>query len=123
MITLYSQFIPDLKTLKEPLNELLKKERKFIWTRHCEESSQKMKKVLQSDSLLTHYNSELSIVVSADASQNGIIGVLLHVMPDRSQKAVMDISRSLSDTERKYSQIEKEASVLVYAAQWPVQSS
>ena len=115
MITFYSQFIPDLKTLKDPLNELLKKEQKFIWTERCEINFQKLKETLLSDLLLTHFNPNLPIVVSADASQNGIGGTLQHVFPDGKQRAVMHISRSLTDTERRYSQIVKEALALVYA--------
>ncbi|XP_003737698.1 uncharacterized protein K02A2.6-like [Galendromus occidentalis] len=115
MITFYSQFIPDMKTLKEPMNNLLKKDTGFEWTHACERSFQKMKQCLQSDLLLTHYDPNLPIIISADASQSGIGCVLLHEMPNQTQKAIMHASRSLSDTERKYSQIEKEALALVYA--------
>lgn len=115
MISFYSQFIPDMKTLKEPMNHLLKKDIKFDWSKECDKNFQKMKQYLQSDLLLTHYDPDLPIIVSADSSQHAVGAVLLHEYPDATQKAVMHISRSLSDTERKYSQIEKEALALVYA--------
>jgi hypothetical protein len=114
-ISFYSQFIPDMKALKVPLNNLLKKNMKFEWSKDCEKSFQMMKQYLESDLLLTHYDPNLPITISADASQDGIGAVLMHEFTNGSKKAVMHISRSLSDTERKYSQIEKEALAIVYA--------
>lgn len=51
MITFYSQFIPDMKTLKAPLNNLLKKDVEFKWSQECEESFRELKGYLQSDLL------------------------------------------------------------------------
>ena len=71
--------------------------------------------MLSSKLLLTHYNPKLPIVVAADASTHGLGAVLLHIFPDASEKAVMHASRTLTPAERRYGQIEKEASALIFA--------
>lgn len=115
MLTFYGSFIPQMNDLKGPLNELLKKDTVFEWSPNCENVLEKSKKILSSGLLLVHYDPNLPLIVAADASQNGIGGVLLQKFEDGSMKAVQHFSRSLTPTERKYSQIEKEALALVSA--------
>ena len=60
------------------------------------------------------YNPELPIVVSSDASSCGIGSVLSHRLRDGSDKPIAFASRSLSDCEKKYAQLEKEALALIF---------
>ncbi|XP_028969202.1 uncharacterized protein K02A2.6-like [Galendromus occidentalis] len=115
MITFYNNFVPDMAELREPLNKLLKKNTPFVWNNDCEKAFEKAKTILQSDLLLTHFNPNLPIIVSADASSYGLGCVIFHRFPDGSVKAVQHAARSLTETERKYAQIEKEALALVFA--------
>ncbi|XP_003741883.2 uncharacterized protein K02A2.6-like, partial [Galendromus occidentalis] len=115
LVTFYSNFIPDMKRIKEPLTPLLRKNVKFVWTERCEEAFEQAKKILQSDLALTHYDPQLPLEVSADASQSGVGGVLLHTFPDGSKKAIMHVNKVLTETEKRYGQIEKEALALVFA--------
>lgn len=115
MINFYNNFVPDMASLRDPLNNLLKKENPYIWTTECEKAFQKTKEILQSDLLLTHFDPSLPITVSADASGYGLGAVIMHNFPDGSVKAIQHAARSLSETEKKYAQIEKEALALVFA--------
>ena len=117
-----------MKNLRGPLNELLKKDKPWLWTPECQESFEKtkktpecqesfemIKKTLTCDLSLTHYDPTLDIIVASDASSYGIGACILHKLPDDSQKAVSHASRSLLPSEKQYSQIEKEALEMIFA--------
>ena len=63
---------------------------------------------------MVHFDPSKDLILSCDASPYGVGGVLSHKMEDGSEKPIAFTSRTLSDAERKYSQLEKEslASVL-----------
>ena len=67
------------------------------------------KELIVSSQVLVHFDPKLRIRLACDASDYGIGTVLSHVMPDGSEKPVGFVSWSLTASERKYSQIEKEA--------------
>lgn len=114
-INYYGRFIPNIQTLKRPLDQLLKKDSVWNWSRLCQESFERFKQILQSNLLLTHYNPKHEIIVAADASQNGIDACILHRFPDNTIKAISHAARSLIETESRYSQIEKEGLALIFA--------
>nr|CDJ97482.1 RNA-directed DNA polymerase (reverse transcriptase) and Integrase domain containing protein [Haemonchus contortus] len=115
MITYYSVFVPTMKTLRGPLDALLRKDVKWRWTSKEHEAFEKLKTALSSDANLAHYDPQQKIVVAADACDYGIGCVISHRYEDGSEKPIAHASRSLSDAEKKYSQIEKEALGLVFA--------
>ena len=115
MINYYNQFIPDMHKLRTPFNHLLSKIVRWHWSAECEESFTKVRDILMSGLSLTHYDPKQDIIVAAEASEYGIGAVLSHRFPDSSTKAVSHMSRSLTPTEKKYSQIEKEGLALVFA--------
>ncbi len=115
LLNYYSSFIPNLSSLLHPLNRLLSKDSKWKWTSECNTAFQAAKKSLTSSSVLVHYNPDLPLRVAADASPHGLGAVLSHVMPDNSERPIAYASRSLSSTEKKYAQVEKEALALIFA--------
>ena len=60
--------------------------------------------------MLAYYNPKLPVTISADASQNGFGCVCL-----QEGKPIAYASRSLTETEKRYAQIEKELLALFYA--------
>ncbi|XP_062713135.1 uncharacterized protein K02A2.6-like [Aedes albopictus] len=114
-VNFYGKFVREMHQLRHPLDNLLKKDTKFVWNRECQHAFQNIKRVLQSDLLLVHYNPEQEIIVAGDASKTGIGAVILHRFSNGTIKAVSHASRSLSAAEQNYSQIEKEALALVFA--------
>ena len=102
LLSYYSKFLRDLATVLAPLYKLrlgaLRKERHFRSQRN----------LLLSSQVLVHFDPELEIHVACDASDFGIGAVLSHKMPDSTEKPVGFVSRTLNESEKKYSQIEKE---------------
>ena len=115
LISYYAVFLPSLHNVRAPLNRLLQNDAEWKWCDVCQASFDKVKSMLTSDLLLTHYNPQMPIVVAADASTNGVGAVLLHIFPDGTEKAVMHASRTLTSAEKNYGQIEKEALALIFA--------
>ncbi|CAD6192731.1 unnamed protein product [Caenorhabditis auriculariae] len=114
MISYYGQFIPNIKALRGPLDRLLVQDEDWRWTRIEERCFQKLKDVLSSDLNLVHFHPKHQIVLAADASEYGIGTVISHIMPDGTEKPIAHAARSLTETEKKYSQIEKEALALIF---------
>ncbi|XP_055604914.1 uncharacterized protein K02A2.6-like [Uranotaenia lowii] len=114
-INYYGKFVPAMRTLRYLLDDLLKEDKKFIWSKECQTAFDKFKQILSSDILLTHYDPNLPIVVSADASSVGIGATISHKFPDGSIKVVQHASRALTPAEQKYSQPDREGLALVYA--------
>ena len=115
MINYYGQFINNMRELRSPFDKLLTKDTKFSWSKECQQSFIKVKQILQSDLLLTHFDPQLEIKVAADASQYGLGAVILHRFPDKTEKAIAHAARALTPAEQQYSQIEKEGLALVFA--------
>ena len=114
LLTYYSRFLPNLSNTLAPLYKLLKRTVQWNWNEEQETAFTQSKKLLLSSQLLVHFDSTLEIRLACDASAYGIGAVLSHKMPDGSEKPVGFVSRTLSDAEKKYSQIEKEALACVF---------
>ena len=114
LLTYYSKFLPNMATVLTPLYNLLRKDTKW----RCLEAETKAflasKKL---SDLLVHFNPELDLLLMCDASSYGIGTVLAHRMPDGSEHPIGYASRSLSKSQRNYSQIEREALALVFGVQ------
>jgi len=81
-INYYGKFVKGMKELRGPLDELLRKDVKFKWQHEQEQAFVKLKDVLSSGLVLTHYDPAKKIVVAADASSYGMGAVLMHEIKD-----------------------------------------
>lgn len=113
-VNYYSTFIPDLSTKLAPLNNLLKSDSQWNWSKKCEEAFDKIKKCLCSAPVLAHYNPKLPLIVATDASPYGVAAVLSHRYSDKSERPIAYASRTLSASEKNYSQIDREALAIVF---------
>ena len=115
MLNYYGHFVEEMRQLRAPLDNLLKKDAVFKWSTECQEAFNRAKEVLNSDLLLTHYDPSQEIVVAADASEYGIGAVISHRFSDGMEKPIYHASRSLTTAEKNYGQVEKEGLALVFA--------
>ena len=69
------------------------------------------------DVLLAHYDPEVDLVLSCDATSFGIGAVLQQPGPKGELRPVHFASRSLTNAEKNYAQIEREALGIIYGVQ------
>lgn len=113
MVTYYSRFIPDVSTITYPLRKLLWKNQKFCWTKECDKAFIKLKNEISSDRVLVPFNPELPVTLATDASPVGISAVLSHSI-NEEEKPIAFASRSLTEAERNYSQLDREALAIIF---------
>ena len=116
MVNHVGKFAPNLAEVTKPLRDLLKKETDWTWDQPQEQAFQKVKQLLSSAPILQHYSPKKKTKVSADASSFGMGGVLLQKDAE-GWKPVQYASRSFTETEQRYAQVEKEALAMTWCCE------
>ena len=114
LLTYYSRYIPDRSQQLAPLHALLQKSVPWHWGASQAASFRWAREVLTSDSVLGHFDISKRQVLVCDASSVGVGAVLAQREPDGTERPLGFVSRSLSASERKYSQIEREALAITF---------
>ena len=114
LLNYYSKFLPNLSSVLSPLYSLLQADKIWTWGHEEEESFTAAKALLSSSKLLVHFDPNNPLMLSCDASSYGVGAVLSHQMQDGSEKPIGFASRTMSATEKKYSQLDKEALALMF---------
>ena len=110
------KFSPKIAELSQPLRELLGSKRAWLWGPAQDEAFEVVKAELARPTTLALYDQDAPTKITADASAYGLGAVLLQ-RHDEAWKPVAYASKSLTETEHRYSQIEKEALALVWACE------
>ena len=114
MVQYYSKFVPNLSSLAAPLNELKRKGVEWRWTKTEQDAFKAIKDKLISAPCLTHFDPNEEVVLATDASEYGLGAVIFHRYKNGEERVIAHASRTLSQTERKYAQIEKEALGIIF---------
>lgn len=114
LVNYYGKFLQNLATTLSPLYSLLQENKRWSWGRSQAEAFDAVKKLLLSSRVLVHFDDSLPLVLSCNASPYGIGAVLSHIMPNGDKHPVSFVSRTLTETEKKYAQLEKEALAIMY---------
>ena len=113
LIEFYSKFIRNFAEKTENLRTLLRKGTSFRWGETQQETFEAIKMELVKANFLTPYDGSLDTVITVDASKVGI-GAVLTQRHKGGERTVAFASRTLTNAERNYAVIEKEA----LAAAW-----
>lgn len=116
MVNQLGKSIPQLAEKDKPLRDLLSKKNCWVWGSDQVKAFRDLKDALISPPVLAIYDPNRELKVSADASSYGLGGVLLQQWGD-VWKPVAYMSRSLTPTEQRYAQVEKEALGLTWACE------
>lgn len=85
-----------------------------MWTSNHEKSFQEAKRLVCEVVTLVHYDVNKPVRVYCDLSSYGVGACLKHVIGGQ-EKPIACASRTLSQAERKYAQIEREALAIIFA--------
>ena len=108
MMNYLSPFCKNLSSIIFPLRALTKDGVSFQWSSIQEEALTQAKNLVSSAPTLMYYDLKKPVVLQVDASANGLGGALLQPNDENKFQRVAVTSSSMSDTESRYSQIEKE---------------
>ena len=109
--------MPDLAQITKPIRDLLRKDTEFVWHPQQQEAFNIIKQKLTTAPTLAYYNVDKKVRVSADASSYGLGAVLEQEVDHEQWRPVAYASRSMSDTETRYAQIEKEALAIAWSCE------
>lgn len=107
LIGYYRKFIKDFAKITRPMTVCLKKGKKITLDDEYKESFELCKKILTNAPLLQFPDFKKPFILTTDAS-NYAIGAVLSQGPIGSDKPIAYFSKTLSDTQTRYSTIEKE---------------
>lgn len=107
-VNYFGKYLPLLSAHTEALRSLIRKDTVFEWTHVHEREWAQLKMMLTEAPVLAIFNPELPTKLSTDASAFAL-GAVLFQQHGGDWRPVGYASRALTETERRYAQIEKEA--------------
>ena len=114
MLNYYGKFVLQLTCITQPLNQLLHKKTHWKWTTKCQKAFTILKAKPTPTNILVHYDVNLPLRLACVDSAYGVGAVISHVMANNDEKPIAYTSCSLMKSERNYSQIEKEALLIIF---------
>ena len=103
-----------MASICKPLYALLEKSSKWCWQQKDQDAFDCLKLQLTSAPVLVIYDQTLPVKLDCDASSYGIGAILSNVYPNGDEKPIAFASRTLNTSERNYSQVDKEATAIVF---------
>lgn len=111
----FSKFIPNLSKHTEHLRDLTKKNTKFYWSPAHDLELNNLKQLVSHSPILKIFDPNSEIVIQCDASSELLGCVLLQEGRTTLVGRISFASRTLSKSEKRYAQIEKELLAICFA--------
>ena len=102
MINYLAKFIPGLADRSRILRELLKEKHEWTWQPQHQKCFDELRTACASEPTLAYYDVNKSVTLSCDSSQYSLGAVCME-----DEKPVAYASRTLTDTKKRYAQIER----------------
>jgi len=110
----YRRFVQDYSKIANPLTRLLKKGNIYRWTEDCQEAFKTLKKILISAPILKYPDFEQPFILKTDASTKALGAVLCQEIEGKNH-IIAYWSKTLSETQRKYTITELECLAVIDA--------
>ena len=110
MVNYLKKFSPVLSELSEPLRKLCKSGVQWAWESEQQNAFEAIKQVITTLPVLAYFDKTKKDTIQCNSSKKGLGAVLL-----QESKPVMYMSRALTETEQRYSNIERELLAIVFA--------
>lgn len=116
MINYLNRFSVKLAELTAPMRELTKKNAHFKWKPHHQEALENIKQELCSAQLISYFDPDPSTetILQCDASSTGLGAWIRQIDKNNQEKIVAMASRTLTQTESRYSNIERECLAVMF---------
>ena len=115
MVGFYRKHIPSFAKIAAPLTNLTKIKVGFSWTPTCQEAFECLKSHLVKAPILVKAQTDQPFLLTTDASDTHVGGVLSQIQPDGNNCPVGYFSKKLNPGETRYSVTDKEALAIVLA--------
>ena len=104
-----AKFAPNLPEVTAPLRILLKKESDFIWDEAQTRTFNEVKEIITNAPVLGYFDPNKQLVLKTDASKPGLGCCIM-----QDDKPIAYASKSLTQTECMYAQVDKELLAILY---------
>lgn len=112
IITYMGPFIPKLSEHTACLRDLLKREVSFEWLQNHDKAFRNLKELVCREITLSYFDTGKDTTIQVDASSRGIGAVLM-----QDGRPIAFASKSLSEAERRYANIERELLAVVFGSE------
>ena len=117
MMNFLSRFIPNYSEISSPLRHLTKKGVPWTWETAQASAFEHLKDKLSSNTTMSYFDSNKKTTIITDAGPTGISAILFQHTNDHDYRPVAYSSRSLTDVEQRYSQMEKECLAILHGCE------
>ena len=115
----YGKFLPSFSTICAPLNRLRRNNVTWHWSAECDEAYSSLKQMLAQQTRLVHYDRTKPLSLATDASPYGIGAVISQCDTNGVEYPIAFASKTLTDAEKNYGHVEKEALNNIWSAKIP----
>ena len=116
LLTFCAKFIKNFCTVAEPLRKLTRKNVPWEWTSEQQHSFDVLKQSMSAE-VMAYYNPSAETHLIVDGSPCGVAAILNRKQTNGDIRPVAYASRTLTPTERRYSQTEREALAVLLGIQ------
>ena len=120
IVHLYTKFLPNLSSQTEPFTRHTRKDKPWRWGGKKQAAFQELKDLLCTNAVLAHFDPAKQIGISCDAPNVGNGAVLFNRYDDGWEHPIAYVSKTLTATQRCYSQMQKESLLSEKASSVPV---
>ena len=112
MFTYLAPYIPRLSEHTAPLRMLLQQNTEFQWNQSHDKALCRIKELIRQANTLSYFDPNVDAYIQVDASLEALGAALI-----QDDKVIAYASKSLTDTEKRYANIERELLACVFGAE------